>query len=710
MPISPPLSMRGYVDDSTAYGSLLADFSDTIGDCLFPASTETYRQMRRHSQLAAVEKAYSLSIRRATWSLNPAGCRPEVVQLVADDLGLPVAGKDEPGAARTRGVSWPDHLRLALLSLTYGFSAFEMLAEVRDGNARLVELSERLPATVNEFHTDRVGRLTGISQDVLVGAKSTGAPQIKADRLVLYSREREGAAYWGNSILRPAFPAWFLSREMIKVHATANRRFGMGVPTVEWGAGTNPTPAQITQAQQAASAARVGEESGASFPPGSRLALVGQSGGTPDTLAFLRYLDHVMASQALAGFIDLGTTQTGSRALAGEFIDLFQLAITSEALAIADVATRQVAARIVEWNFGDEPVPAVQVSDIGAQHDVTAESLQALLASGALSADPGLEAHIRRMYRLPERETPAVPVTAPGVDLPKDTASGAPGLAADDSGAVVASAATEDVQRPASRRKPSPRRQPSGQLALNVAAAVDNAGQDDHADAIQTAWTSAVATLLAQWPALSLPLVDALTAQAVAAVTSGDVAALGSLAAPADVVAALTESMTALAVDSAAQVVAEAAAQGVSIATVEPDASQLAGLATVAASLIASGYATAAARKALQVGPDGVEDAVRTALEEMSAAGSGWVADNVGAALSQAQNAGRAAVFAAHPPRALKASEVNDRSRCVTCAQVDQREYGSLDEAFADYGPTGSGYARCLGGSRCRGHLIAVWN
>jgi len=437
MPITPPTSLRGYVDDSLAYGSLLADFSDTLVDCTWPTSTETYRQMRRHHQLAAVEKAYTLPIRRATWTLNPAGCKQRVVRLVADDLGLPIAGKDKPTAARTRGVSWADHLRLALLSLPYGHSAFEMLAELRNGQARLVELSERLPTTIQQFHSDRVGRLTGISQDILTGRRaSSDAPQIRADRLVLYSREREGAAFWGQSILRPAFPAWFLSREMLKVLATSNRRFGMGVPTVEWAAGTNPSPEQINAAQQAASAARVGEEAGASFPPGSRLALIGLSGGTPDTLAFLRYLDQAMARMALAGFLDLGTTETGSRALASEFVDLFLLSIQSEALAIADTITRQAVARIVEWNWGpDEPVPAVQVTDIGAKHDVTAESLHLLLGSGALSADPGLEEHIRRMYRLPERQPEAegtngrrATQTQPVVDEPPSVNSDEPAV------------------------------------------------------------------------------------------------------------------------------------------------------------------------------------------------------------------------------------------------------------------------------------------
>ncbi len=260
-----PTTLKGYLDDAVTFGPLVADWTDTVPDCTWPTSTDTYRQMRRHPQLAAVEKAYTLPLRRATWSLNPAGCRPEVVRLVADDLGLPVAGKDEPTAARVRGVSWAEHLRLALLCIPYGHSVFEKLAAVRDGEARLVELSERLPSTITEIHTDKVGRLTGITQ---VGVPGSTAPQIKVDRLVFYSREREGAAYWGRSVLRPAYPAWLLSREMLRVAATSNRRFGMGVPVVRALPGTAETPAQAAAAAQMAQQARVGEQGGAPLPPG----------------------------------------------------------------------------------------------------------------------------------------------------------------------------------------------------------------------------------------------------------------------------------------------------------------------------------------------------------------------------------------------------------------------------------------------------------
>lgn len=402
-----PVRPRGYVNDDDYYG-WLTDLLEHVPDLVHPLSITTYARMRRETALAAVLAAYMLPIRRATWAVNPAGCRPEVVQLVADDLGIPVAGDDTPGAARTRGVSWADHLRTALSYLTFGHAGYEMQAEIRDGQARLLALHERLQQTVVEIHTDRQGQLEGITQDVAV---RRNGPQIRADRLVWYVHEREGAGWFGNSLLRPAFGPWLIKQEMIRTHATSNRRWGAGVPVMEALPGTNPTPAQMSEAMQMAAAARAGEQAGAASPPGFAMKILGMSGAVPDTLAFIRYLDQQMSRMALAGFLDLGNTETGSRALAEAFIDLFLLNLSAIAESVADTVTRQVAARVVGWNWSDtEPVPAVQVSNVGTANNVTAEALNLLLGSGALSADPALEAHIRRLYRLPERDATAVPV------------------------------------------------------------------------------------------------------------------------------------------------------------------------------------------------------------------------------------------------------------------------------------------------------------
>lgn len=398
-----PVRLLGAADPYAYTDASLYDALEHVPD-LQPGlqATQIYAQMRRDSRLAAILAGYTLQIRRASWQLEPGDCRPEVVQQVADDMGLPIKGKDVPGAARTRGVSWSDHLRSALLCLVYGHMCFEQLAEMVDGRARLVALSERMPHTLEMIHADpKTGALLGVTQEAV---RKNNAPQIKADRLTFYTHDRE-QSWSGTSLLRSSYAPWYLKQELMRVHATSARRFGMGVPTVEWAAGTHPTPAQISQAQQLASAARVGEQSGASLPPGASLVLRGLSGGTVDVLAYIKFLNQEMASAALMPHMDLGNSESGSRATATAFLDSWVLSLGATAEEIADVATRQVAARIVAWNWGDdEAVPRVVVAGVGTQRDVTAESLNTLLQSGALSADPGLEAWIRREYRLPERE------------------------------------------------------------------------------------------------------------------------------------------------------------------------------------------------------------------------------------------------------------------------------------------------------------------
>jgi hypothetical protein len=401
--MSAPTRLLGATDPFGYSNTMMWDALEHVPE-LQPGmqSALVYSRMRREPRLAAILAGYTLQIRRASWRINPAGCRPEVVKQVADDMGLQVMGDDEPGAARTKGVSWNDHLRSALMFLVYGHMDHELLAEIDDsGKARLVALAERMPHTVFDIRSDpATGAFLGIDQN---GLWSNSAPQIPADRLAHYVHDKE-SSWAGTSLFRSSWAPFYLKTELVKIHATSARRFAMGVPTVEWAPGTDPTPSQIAHAQQLASAARAGEESGASLPPGASLVLRGLTGSVVDALAFIKFLNSEMAIAALMPHMDLGTSETGSRAVASEFVDNWMLALGSIADEIADVATRQIAARIVGWNYTDEPVPRVVASGIGAEREVTAESLNLLLTSGALAADPALEAWIRREYRLPERD------------------------------------------------------------------------------------------------------------------------------------------------------------------------------------------------------------------------------------------------------------------------------------------------------------------
>lgn len=676
-PAAPPITVRGHVDDQSTWAGVLLDALEYIPDLIWPLSVTTFNQMRVDPQLAGVLAAYTLPLRRASWAVDPAGVRPEVARTVADDLGLPVIGSDDkPGPARRRGVNWAEHIRAACLQLTFGHMPFELQAEMRDGQARLIGLLERMPTSISAINVNADGSLKSVQQGRAAGQQTD--PEILARNLLWYVHDREGSSWQGRSIMRPAFAAWLTKREMQRVLATSNRRFGMGVPSVE--APPGATPAQIAEAQRLASSLRAGDTAGAGLPAGFKLALSGIVGSTPDTLGFINYLDRQMSRMALAGILDLGDSPNGSRALGAEFVDLFLYALQAIADQMAATVTAQAAVRIVDWNWGeDEPAPRVVCGDVGAERQVTAEALNSLLQSGALSSDPALESFVRREWKLPERDPNAPPTALP---MPVGTSAR--------KSRRVATAAV------------SLRRQPTE---------IETASRADFVS-IQQQWTSAVDALVAQWQNDVTPAqVDDLVAQIEAAVRANDVQALSSLTVDSDAGAALlAAAMADLAAQGAQDVVDEAGAQGLDVDAAPVANTDLEPVAAVTASLLGAGLSAAAARAALQQwGPNlsaaDVGAAVRDQLATLTDAS---LSTAVGSALSTAQHTGRVATLDAAPQATYVASEILDSNTCQACLDEDGTEFASLADAEDAY--ASGGYSGCEGGLRCRGILVAVWS
>ena len=397
------------------YAMVSTDWWETSPDLMWPASNQTYAKMRHDPQLRAVLQAYVLPITRAMWAVDPSGCRDEVVQHVADDLGIPVLGhEDKPGPARRRGVIWARHLKLALENLIYGHMPFELRYRIdspKPGGCHLDHLGERLPHTIARINLNRDATVKEVYQ-------FTQDQPMPANRLLWYTTEHEGANWAGVSMLRAAYGAWLIKHEMWRVHGTSIRRFGMGVPYVE--APPGATAAQVAQARDLAASMRAGEQSGAGIPQGFRPMLMGLTGSVPDALGFIRYLDQAMAKMALAGLIELGHTQSGSRALGETFLDLFLLSLQAVADELAATATSGqdgmpgAVVDLVTQNWGeDEAAPRIVCTDVGEGYQVTAQALSSLVTAHALTPDASLEDWIRKTWRLPDTGGAISPLAKP---------------------------------------------------------------------------------------------------------------------------------------------------------------------------------------------------------------------------------------------------------------------------------------------------------
>jgi hypothetical protein len=403
---------RGYTTLGGSQWWALIDDAESTPELLWPRSIGVYDRMRRQdSQVKSVLGAVTLPIRRTPWRIDPVGARDEVVQLVADDLGLPIVGVPPKPAARTRDrFSWLEHLRLALLMLTFGHSIFEQVYRIDgEGRARLRKLGYRPASSIANWNVAADGGLVSVEQH----GRANGAPPavIPVDRLVVYVNEREGGNWIGASLLRPGYKDWLLKDRLLRVDVGTIERNGMGIPVYEGAEGEE----DLTKGLDIATSVRSGDNSGAATPAGAKLRLMGVEGSLPQALPSIRYHDEQIARGVLAHFLNLGT-QTGSWALGTTFADFFVSSLNAVADDIAEVASQHIIEDLVDINFGaDEPAPRVVPDEIGSKQTATAQALKLLFDAGILRPDRSLEEAVRQTYDLPSKDTaaPQQPWTPP---------------------------------------------------------------------------------------------------------------------------------------------------------------------------------------------------------------------------------------------------------------------------------------------------------
>lgn len=416
-----PTAEVGYeASTSTTWGDV--DQAEKTPELRWPRSVEIYDTMRRQdAQVMSVLRAVTLPIRRTGWRIDPAGARPEVVQWVADDLGLPVAGAVDTAASTPRRsrdrFSFAEHLRLALLELAFGHSPFEQVYRVdaATGLLHLRKLGWRPPRTLSRIEVAADGGLIAIEQQ---SNGINGAHRMTVDRLVVYVNDREGGNWLGQSLLRPAYKFWLLKDRLLRVGAQTVDRNGMGVP-VYTGADFSyiTDPEKRRQAEQAdldaglamTKAFRSGDNAGAAVPKSAGLELKGVNGTLPPAKEWVDYYDEQIARAVLAHFLNLGT-QTGSWALGSTFADFFTLSLQAVAEQIADVFNQHVIEDLVDLNWGpDEPAPRLVFDEIGSRNPVTAEGIKALIDCSALVPDEALETYLRTTFGLPARNAGTAP-------------------------------------------------------------------------------------------------------------------------------------------------------------------------------------------------------------------------------------------------------------------------------------------------------------
>jgi len=404
--------------------------NETTPELVWPQSVYVYDQMRKtDSQVGSILRAVNLLVLRTPWRIDPNGARDEVVQFVADDLGLPIVGQSPKAPPRTKDrFSWKDHLAEALLMLPIGYSYFEQVYRIDpDGDhAHLRKLALRPARTIEYINVAQDGGLISIKQYWI---RTGERPQpIPVEHLVAYIHAKEGGNWLGTSILRNCYKNWLLKDRLLRVQAQTIERNGMGIPLYVGQEGATDLSGGLAMAK----GWRAGDAAGTAIPYGAILKLVGVEGTLPDAEPAIRYHDESIAKTVLAHFLNLGQQMgTGSYALGATLGDFFTLGVQTVGQQIADTANMHVVEDLVDVNWGpQEPAPRIVFDEIGSRQAATAQALKLLIDAGVIHSDDILEESTRQQYGLPPRD-PNAPPPGPLPGLTRETLTGpAPGGAA----------------------------------------------------------------------------------------------------------------------------------------------------------------------------------------------------------------------------------------------------------------------------------------
>jgi len=351
-----------------------------------------YDKMRRNDhQVKAVLSAITLPIRQADYYMEPGSEEEEDVK---------IAKILEKALLKEMTITWDDTVRHALLMLPFGFSVLEKVYEYRDGLILPRKLDPRLPQSVLRWKYDKERRrLTHmIQQDT-----DWKEIEIPIEKLLIFTTEKEGDNWEGISILRPAYKAWYIKDTLEKINAIMHDRWGVGIPEMTVPKGIERGTPQWNEAQKLLEEVHANEKGYILKNEGWLFEVKGgEKGKGTDVLGSIKYYDEAIATALLAMFISLGSSKTGNRSLGETFFDAFLMSIQAFADYIAEVINRFCVRELVDLNWEVENYPTFKVKRV---QSLALQAIGYLVQTGALKWSQVLENDLRKMLRMPERDS-----------------------------------------------------------------------------------------------------------------------------------------------------------------------------------------------------------------------------------------------------------------------------------------------------------------
>ena len=428
----------------------LRDLGEYNGELLGLSAIRVYEKMRRgDAQVRATLAACKLPVQSAKWEVIATERRRDVdfgargSQRTPSDVGPPSANPEpqtpnpvsSTGAGRNTQAkakevaafvkdnlfgglefrtstggwatqNWDEVVRNALLMVDFGCAVHEEIWTVDGDRVRLRKLAGRLPLTFYRWHTEADGEtLLALEQYGYRGGRFLNV-LLPADKMGLFTLNREGANFWGISLQRAMYPHWYVKSQLYRIDAIACERNAMGVPVWRLPAGFSKEDRDAAFNFVTQLAAH--EATGAVEPPGTAgdgFRIVGYQGNLREAMPSIQHHNVMISRAALALFMDLGTTsEHGSRSVGEVHSDFFLLALQNLADQVAWEVETTAVRRLVEYNFGaGAPVPHLSVANVQSRSlGALTDALTRLATAGLVVSESNLRSFLRSELALPD--------------------------------------------------------------------------------------------------------------------------------------------------------------------------------------------------------------------------------------------------------------------------------------------------------------------
>lgn len=374
---------------------------------------DRYDEMRRSDgQVKMLLSVVKNPILSASWGVEPVDDSDEEKEIAAfaehilfHDIGYEDGSKEK---------TYRQFLREALTFIDFGHSVFEVVHKPvfnhpRFGNyLGLKDLSFRSQKTLEEWHIARNGALSYIRQvtegDITIDVK------LKGEHLLVLTNELEGSNYEGISALRSIYGNHFRKNTYRKLQAIGIERGASGVPMGEIDddlRNSGNFNAQWTAFKKMLKNFAANNQNYIALEKGFKVSELKISHDAEKVQSAINGENVEMTKAFLANFMELGMSGgSGSYSLGSDLSDIFLSSIQTIADEVADMLKRRVMKKLIRAKYGEREfypnITATGINDKAGKE--LAEVVKMLIDAGAIKQGDRLEAHLHKLYKLPQVE------------------------------------------------------------------------------------------------------------------------------------------------------------------------------------------------------------------------------------------------------------------------------------------------------------------